>query len=54
MLLLQLAIASFFSFFVSIDARAWNDTGKGAIIFEEAWTIPELADQQKYVGNSWY
>ncbi|KAJ7282983.1 amidohydrolase 2 [Mycena rebaudengoi] len=26
-------------------ARRWNDTGKGAIVLEEAWTIPELIDQ---------
>jgi len=26
-------------------ARKWNDTGKGTIIFEEAWTVPELIDQ---------
>ncbi|KAF8520239.1 amidohydrolase 2 [Hysterangium stoloniferum] len=29
----------------SCFARRWNDTGKGAIIFEEAWTIPELIGQ---------
>ncbi|KAG7087420.1 hypothetical protein E1B28_013388 [Marasmius oreades] len=23
-------------------ARKWNDTGKGTIVFEEAWTVPEL------------
>ncbi|KAF8519704.1 amidohydrolase 2 [Gautieria morchelliformis] len=33
-------------FFLSVNARVWNDTGKGSIIFEEAWTIPELIDQQ--------
>ena len=32
---------------VSVDARRWNDTGRGTIIFEEAWTIPDLLDQQK-------
>ena len=32
---------------VSVDARRWNDTGRGTIIFEEAWTIPELLDTQK-------
>ena len=37
------------SFLVSINARPWNDTGSGTIIFEEAWTIPELIDQQTYV-----
>jgi len=25
--------------------RQWNDTGKGSIIFEEAWTIPALVAQ---------
>ncbi|KAJ3813427.1 amidohydrolase 2 [Lentinula lateritia] len=25
-----------------VYARVWNDTGNGTIVFEEAWTIPEL------------
>ncbi|KAJ7230068.1 hypothetical protein GGX14DRAFT_384027 [Mycena pura] len=28
-----------------VAARRWNDTGKGSIAFEEAWTIPELISQ---------
>ncbi|KAJ7188036.1 amidohydrolase 2 [Mycena filopes] len=28
-----------------VCGRKWNDTGKGTIIFEEAWTIPALVDQ---------
>ncbi len=35
--LLALAVASF------VHARVWNDTGVGAIVFEEAWTTAELA-----------
>ncbi|KAF8968793.1 hypothetical protein BDZ97DRAFT_329211 [Flammula alnicola] len=30
-------------------ARKWRDTGSGTIVFEEAWTIPELVPQ---VGNT--
>ncbi|KAJ7079119.1 amidohydrolase 2 [Mycena belliarum] len=30
---------------VFVYGRQWNDTGKGTIIFEEAWTIPALIDQ---------
>ncbi|KAF8585050.1 amidohydrolase 2 [Ramaria rubella] len=33
----------------SISARRWNDTGKGTIILEEAWTIPDLLFQQRHV-----
>ncbi|KAI0310495.1 hypothetical protein OF83DRAFT_1154866 [Amylostereum chailletii] len=29
----------------ALGARQWNDTGVGTIIFEEAWTIPELLFQ---------
>ncbi|KAJ7772595.1 amidohydrolase 2 [Mycena maculata] len=28
-----------------VCGRKWNDTGRGTIIFEEAWTIPALIDQ---------
>ncbi|KAJ6594136.1 amidohydrolase 2 [Mycena capillaripes] len=28
-----------------VCARIWNDTGNGAIIFEEAWTIPAFLEQ---------
>ncbi|KAJ7902037.1 hypothetical protein B0H14DRAFT_2669633 [Mycena olivaceomarginata] len=27
------------------SARRWNDTGKGTIIFEEAWSTPALINQ---------
>lgn len=49
MMFLSLLAVAFLSCPVSINARVWNDTGKGTIIFEEAWTIPELINQQKYV-----
>ncbi|KAJ6500099.1 amidohydrolase 2 [Mycena vitilis] len=29
----------------AVSARLWNNTGKGTIIFEEAWTVPELIAQ---------
>lgn len=35
--LLALTVVSF------VHARVWNDTGVGAIVFEEAWTTAELA-----------
>lgn len=28
-----------------VDARVWNDTGVGTIIFEEAWTTLSLLGQ---------
>ncbi|KAJ3874733.1 amidohydrolase 2 [Lentinula edodes] len=31
-----------FVVFSFVYARVWNDTGNGTIVFEEAWTIPEL------------
>lgn len=38
-----LAIFSAFSWVtVGVKARDWHDTGTGTIIFEEAWTTPEL------------
>lgn len=27
---------------LAVAARKWHDSGTGTIIFEEAWTIPEL------------
>ncbi|TFK37550.1 amidohydrolase 2 [Crucibulum laeve] len=36
------------SFSTLSNARKWHDSGTGTIIFEEAWTIPELLDQ---LGN---
>jgi len=30
--------------FLQAHGRKWNNTGKGTIAFEEAWTIPELLD----------
>lgn len=32
-----------------ISARKWRDSGVGTIVFEEAWTTPELAFQTGYV-----
>lgn len=32
------------------DARKFNDTGVGTIIFEEAWTVPELLFQSVCVA----
>jgi len=32
-----------FTLFLSVHALVWNDTGTGTIVFEEAWTIPELS-----------
>ncbi|KAI0672544.1 amidohydrolase 2 [Trametes maxima] len=29
--------------------RVWNDTGRGSIVFEEAWTIPEFIGQSGYM-----
>ncbi len=26
-----------------VHARVWNDTGIGAIVFEEAWSTPKIA-----------
>ena len=28
-----------------VQGRDWHDTGTGSIVFEEAWTIPELIPQ---------
>ena len=33
-----------------VSGRKWRDTGTGTIVFEEAWTIPELAFQTGYVA----
>ncbi|KAJ3998413.1 amidohydrolase 2 [Lentinula boryana] len=44
----KLYILHIVAFIVSssfVYARIWNDTGKGKIAFEEAWTIPELATE---------
>lgn len=39
----QLARISTFSLVVlRVNSRDWHNTGTGTIIFEEAWTIPEL------------
>ncbi|KAF9007027.1 amidohydrolase 2 [Cyathus striatus] len=37
----------YFAFLVQyiVSARTWHNTGNGTIIFEEAWTIPELIFQ---------
>jgi hypothetical protein len=32
---------------VTVDARKWNNTGVGAIVFEEAWSIPEILNMSK-------
>ncbi|KAJ6587139.1 amidohydrolase 2 [Mycena vulgaris] len=33
----------------AVCGRQWNDTGKGTIIFEEAWSIPELFKPGAYM-----
>ncbi|KAF5332924.1 hypothetical protein D9758_015952 [Tetrapyrgos nigripes] len=38
-----LTLVSLFALLIqSCSSRVWNDTGVGTIVFEEAWTIPEL------------
>ena len=32
-----------------VEGRQFRDTGVGSIIFEEAWTTPELVGQMQYV-----
>jgi hypothetical protein len=32
---------------VTVNARKWNNTGVGAIVFEEAWSIPEILNMSK-------
>lgn len=29
----------------SVVSRKWNNTGTGSIVFEEAWTVPDLLIQ---------
>jgi len=42
MLSLLFLLCSISAILRPVAARKWNDTGKGSIAFEEAWTIPEL------------
>jgi 2,3-dihydroxybenzoate decarboxylase len=44
---LYLAVASVHR----VSARRWRDSGTGAIVLEEAWTIPELLYQMQYVND---
>ena len=46
---LQIQILSVLSF--QTVARKWRDTG-GGIIMEEAWTIPELLFQVRFVSTN--
>ncbi|KAI0035762.1 amidohydrolase 2 [Vararia minispora EC-137] len=32
-----------------VNARVWNDTGDGSIVFEEAWTTPGLLFQSRFM-----
>jgi len=41
---------SFLALSQGVAARLWNDTGKGTIILEEAWTILELIDQANNIA----
>ncbi|KAF8200323.1 amidohydrolase 2 [Pholiota molesta] len=40
-----ICIVLFLAFLPCLSARKWRDTGTGFIVFEEAWTIPELINQ---------
>lgn len=45
-----LALLTVVATWYGAHGRRFNDTGSGTIIFEEAWTIPELAFQFEYVA----
>ncbi|KAJ7163602.1 amidohydrolase 2 [Mycena crocata] len=45
MLSLRFAVYLLVSTVLQVYARRWNDTGKGSIIFEEAWSVPALLAQ---------
>ncbi|KIJ45915.1 hypothetical protein M422DRAFT_66939 [Sphaerobolus stellatus SS14] len=47
---LSLTIIVVSAFIPGITGRKWNNTGKGSIIFEEAWTVPELLWQSSDVS----
>ena len=45
--LILVVLTTTFAAWQGAEGRRFNDTGTGTIIFEEAWTVPELIHQSE-------